>query len=199
VVLSRGFSNAAIHDLLQCLADRRWVLERPRLTAPRSGWSDGRRGFGEVGDAVVAALRDAGVQMPLRAIHAAVRHRLDVDISINWVADYLRGRSNGSNPMFVRPCSGHYALRAVGERRGPNRPAIRLGDAGFSLRRWASEVDTPRCRARRSRASGVSDIAVLGAGESDRRADPQRLSSLSGGCLTHEQTASPPACTGGAG
>jgi hypothetical protein len=48
--------------------------------------------------------------MRVKAIHAEVERLLGGSVSRYSVSDYLRTRSKGARPLFVRPRHGHYRL-----------------------------------------------------------------------------------------
>ena len=108
--LSGGLSNPSFADLLQCLTDDTADQDPWRTDAPRSGWPDGRREFGSVSAAVVSVLKQADSEMRVKAIHDQVERLLERAVSRYSVADYLRTRSNGQHPLFIRTRHGHYRL-----------------------------------------------------------------------------------------
>jgi hypothetical protein len=115
MVLSGGLSNHSFADLLQCLTAE--VSDQaPRRSAARpSGWSDGRRKFGEVSGAIKAVMAQNGGTMRMKTIHAEVEQLLGGEVSFQSVADYLLKNSKGSKPLFERPCYGHYRLLRLNE------------------------------------------------------------------------------------
>lgn len=111
--LSGGLSNHPVQDLLQCLTGDFYGQGRTPRAEPSAGWPDGRRAFGTVGDSIVSVLARAGSEMRIRAIHEEVETVLEGSVSFQSVADYLRRRSSGRRPLFVRTRYGHYQLRAA--------------------------------------------------------------------------------------
>jgi hypothetical protein len=122
VGLSGGLSNHSFADLLQCLTGDAADQEREQRRSPCAGWPDGRRKFGTVSGAVVSVLADANSEMRVKAIHAEVERILDGDVSRYSVSDYLRTRSKGPKPLFVRTRHGHYQLLSL----VPNPNAARM-------------------------------------------------------------------------
>lgn len=113
MVLSGHCSNPALKDLLQCLTGQGLDQESARakaLSARSAGWTDGRRKFGSVSNAVITVLVEADSDMQIRTIHAEVERLLGGSVSRHSVSDYLRTRSKGSKPLFVRTRYGHYQL-----------------------------------------------------------------------------------------
>jgi len=110
VGLSGGLSNHHFKDLLQCLTS-----QKPRkIAAKRQNsavvGSSGRRKFGTVGSAVFSVLALAEGEMRVQAIHAEVERLVQGPVSRFSVSDYLRRRSKGPKPLFLRTRHGHYAL-----------------------------------------------------------------------------------------
>ncbi len=58
----------------------------------------------------MAVLAESGDEMRLNAIHAKTEKLLDSAVSLHSVADYLRRRSTGGRPLFVRGRPGYYKL-----------------------------------------------------------------------------------------
>lgn len=81
----------------------------------RSGWSDGRRGFGTVRDAIVDVLSGAPDGMRPCDIHAEIERRCGEPVSRHSVNDMLRVRSQGQRPLFIRLRHGWYSLEASQE------------------------------------------------------------------------------------
>lgn len=108
--LSGGLSNHPFADLLQCLTGGDSDQERDRLRSARAGWPDGRRKFGTVSGAILSVLTQTDAEMRVKAIHAEVERLLDGSVSRYSVADYLRTRSTGPRPLFIRTRRGHYRL-----------------------------------------------------------------------------------------
>ena len=109
MALSGGLSNTSIQGLLQCLTEHPQD-QAPRPRRLRAGWSDGRREFGTVDDAVVAVLNARGTEMRARDIHTAVEELLGERVSRYSVADSLRRKSRGRRQLFVRAGYSVYAL-----------------------------------------------------------------------------------------
>jgi hypothetical protein len=63
-----------------------------------------------VGEAIVAALTEAGGEMRLRDIHAAVGKRIEGSVSLFSVADFLLRRSKGPKALFVHTAYGQHRL-----------------------------------------------------------------------------------------
>lgn len=105
---SGGLSNHSFSELLQCLTAERGVQESRGARRKRAGWSDGRRGFGTVGGAILAVLNRAESEMRTGDIHGEVEEALGGSVSFQSVADYLIRRSKGPRPLFVRTRYGHY-------------------------------------------------------------------------------------------
>src|SRR5437016_871127 len=110
MVLSGGLSNHHFKDLLQCLTSHKPRKAAAKREASAIGGSEARRKFGTVGGAVIAVLAEAAGEMRVKLIHAEVERRLGGRVSRFSVADYLRRRSKGARPMFVRTRPGHYRL-----------------------------------------------------------------------------------------
>jgi hypothetical protein len=77
---------------------------------PASAGRTGRRRCGTVGAAVVAVLQATADELPVQTIHAQVELLLDGPVSRYSVADYLRRRSQGAKPLFLKTRFGHYRL-----------------------------------------------------------------------------------------
>ena len=58
--------------------------------------------------AVRKVLAEAESEMRVKSIHAEVERVLGGSVSRFSVADYLRRRSKGERPLFVRTHHGHY-------------------------------------------------------------------------------------------
>src|SRR5471032_3388897 len=99
--LSGGLSNHSFTLLLrrfEAQASQR-VERAPRPERP----ANGNRKFGTVGKAVASVLTEAGGEMKLAEIYVAVQARLDGKVSCFSVGDYLRRKSLGEKPLFIRP------------------------------------------------------------------------------------------------
>ena len=79
--------------------------------SPKNSSATARR-LGAISNAVVAVLTAANSEMRVRMIHADVERLLGETVSFYSVADYLRRRSKGSKPLFLRTRYGHYRLLA---------------------------------------------------------------------------------------
>ncbi len=58
----------------------------------------------------MSVLAQTDSEMRVKAIHAEVERLLGGSVSRYSVSDYLRTRSKGARPLFVRPRHGHYRL-----------------------------------------------------------------------------------------
>ena len=106
-----SLSNTVTTSNLQCLTSRDWHKGRARKRAP-AGWSDGRRAFGTVRDAIVQVLAEADSDLRVRDIQAAVDQLLDGPVSTTSVKSYLRKGSDRSIPLFeYRGRAGYRLLR----------------------------------------------------------------------------------------
>ena len=108
MVLSGGLSNLD-RDFFQSLIGDNCRKVRKRRTAARGGWPDGRRAFGSVSGAIVAALAGGG-EMKVKTICDEVERLLGGKVSRHSVSDYLLTRSKGPRPLFERARHGHYRL-----------------------------------------------------------------------------------------
>jgi len=106
--LSGGLSNHHFKDLLQCLTTHNLGKSPAKRWERRSGSPGGRRKFGSVSGAVRKVLAEAESEMRVKSIHAEVERVLGGSVSRFSVADYLRRRSKGERPLFVRTHHGHY-------------------------------------------------------------------------------------------
>jgi hypothetical protein len=109
MVLRGGLSNTSISDLVHFLTSDEGLQTRPKAK-PKSGWSDGRRGFGTVSGAIKTVLAGSGSEMRLKTIHVEVERVLGGPVSFQSVADYLIKNSKRPKPLFVRTRYGHYSL-----------------------------------------------------------------------------------------
>jgi hypothetical protein len=103
--LSGSLSDLLSHSLTGLPGDQ----EQTEVTTT-SGWSDGRRKFATVSEAIVRVLNEAGGELRLRDIQQRVESLLDGPVSRFSVADYLGVRSKGTRPLFERTRKGHYRL-----------------------------------------------------------------------------------------
>jgi hypothetical protein len=98
-----------LSDSLERLSARDWSTIAPsRTKAPRTRT---QRPFAEVGDAVVHVLREAGHEMQMVEVHAAVEDLLSEPVSRSSAKNYLaRGCRRGRSRLFERVGHGCYRL-----------------------------------------------------------------------------------------
>ncbi len=106
MALSGGLSNTSIQDLLQCLTEQR-SDQAPRRRK-RAGWSDGRREFGSVGDAVLTVLMKAGRDLTAHEIRLEAERLLGSPVSRHSVAYQLQKRSKGREPSVIQTGGRYY-------------------------------------------------------------------------------------------
>jgi hypothetical protein len=100
------------------LSARGWAatIRRRRKSPPRK-----ERRFAEVGDAVVKVLGEAGCELRMIEIHAAVEDLLGEPVSRSSVKNYLARGCRRRLPVFERVGRGRYRLIAsTAELRGAN-------------------------------------------------------------------------------
>lgn len=109
MVLTGALSNTEVTTLLQCLTGRDWhKVRRPRK--PADGWSDGRRPFGTVRDAIVEVLSRADSDLRVKDIQAGVEALLNSPVSRSSVKSYLHKDGLRRTPLFERRDRGRYRL-----------------------------------------------------------------------------------------
>ena len=104
-------SNPETTTLYECLTTHDWDQARLWKRTP-VGWSDGRRAFGSVRDAIVQVLAEADCAVRLRDIHAGVERLLGGHVARSSVKDYLRKGCRRRVPLFeYRGRSGYRLAR----------------------------------------------------------------------------------------
>jgi len=58
----------------------------------------------------MTVLGETDAEMPVKAIHAEVERLLEGTVSRDSVYDYLRTRTKGPKPLFIKTRYGHYRL-----------------------------------------------------------------------------------------
>jgi hypothetical protein len=112
MVLTGALSNHVINDNLQRLASKDWP-KQTKSEKPVADYSDGRRAFGTVRQAVIRVLELSDGDMRVRDIHRRVEVLLgDEAVSCSSVKNSLRRDSNGPEPLFeYRGKSGYRLIR----------------------------------------------------------------------------------------
>ena len=104
-----ALSNPKLGSLLQSLARINW--DGPRYARQtEAGWSDGRRRFGSVRDAIAQELARSESDLAVREIHAEVERILGSPVSRSSVKGYLHQGSRGNSGVFERLSRGRYRL-----------------------------------------------------------------------------------------
>jgi hypothetical protein len=91
-------SNHRVTALYQSLTRRDWHKARPKRSAVV--WSDGRRPFGSVRDAIIEVLAEAGSEVRVKDIQAGVERLLDGPVSGTSVKAYLRRGCQREMPLI---------------------------------------------------------------------------------------------------
>jgi hypothetical protein len=91
------------------------ILSRPTKTAKRrstkpkrSGYVEGRRRFGSVGEAVLTVLGAADHDLTAHEIRLEAEKLLDSPVSRHSIAYHLQTRSKGAEPAIVRTGGRYY-------------------------------------------------------------------------------------------
>ena len=111
MVLVGLLSNPELTSLYQCLISRDWHKARRRKQG-LAGWSDGRRKFGSVGQAIVQVLARADTELRVEDIHKSVEYLLGGPVSRSSVKNYLRRGCERRAPLFERVSHGRYRVGA---------------------------------------------------------------------------------------
>jgi hypothetical protein len=111
MVLAEGLSNSRLEHLFEHLTTP--LPNQPRTPRPpmRGIAPDGRRKCGSVSNAILEVLSEAGSDLRVRDITAAVERLLCSPVSCSSVKSYLHRRSRGRVPIFVQTRRGCYQLR----------------------------------------------------------------------------------------
>lgn len=104
-----AFSNPKLGPVLRSLAPGN-RSGTPRARQTPTGWSDGRRRFGSVRDAIVQVLVASESDLSVRDIHTGVERILGGPVSRSSVKSYLHKGSRGNSGVFERPSRGRYKL-----------------------------------------------------------------------------------------
>jgi hypothetical protein len=111
VDLFESLSHAAFSSQLERLTARDWQAVAPSSRKSLHTTST-KRDFGEVGDAVVRVLAEAGYELRMMDVHAAVEELLGEPVSRSSVKNYLAsGTDRRKTRLFERVSRGCYRLR----------------------------------------------------------------------------------------
>jgi hypothetical protein len=108
VDLFDSLSHVAFSGQLEKLTARDWQALPPSSRKALQK-SSAKRNFGEVGDAVVRVLADAGSELRMIDVHAAVEDLLGEPVAHSSVKNYLaRGSNQRKTRLFERVSRGRY-------------------------------------------------------------------------------------------
>jgi hypothetical protein len=107
-----ALSNTFRTSNLQRLTSRDWRQVRRQKRPSAAGWSDRRRPFGSVRDAILHVLAEADSDVRVRDIQAGVERLLEGPVSPTSVKTYLRRGCERRMPLFeYRGTNGYRLLR----------------------------------------------------------------------------------------